>query len=341
MAQLMPVSVSAPVGRSRSSNPQDTAALRRAVWPRAGGACPGRAGRPDPIRSVTWPACCRPRRGPIAARSRPGDWALFAAIGLIWGSSFLLIADRARGVRARPRYMAAGAWPARQCWRLVPRRPDPDRARGPSPARGAVRPVGGRSVHAVPARPAARQLRGGRHAERRPADHGRVDRLDHAAAAADPAAHARASCWAPAASRRSRSPRRARAAARPSASLMLLAAVMCYGVAINMAAPLQQRYGSSPVMARMLALAAVWTAPFGLASIPASLTRVVVARVGDRAGRGRHRPRVRADGPARRPGRRHARSVRDLSRPGRGAGARGRCCTTRTSRRSASWASRW
>jgi drug/metabolite transporter (DMT)-like permease len=51
---------------------------------------------------------------------------------------------------------------------------------------------------------------------------------------------------------------------------MLLAAVVCYGIAINIAAPLQQRYGTTPVMARMLMFAAVWTAPFGLASIPSS-----------------------------------------------------------------------
>jgi drug/metabolite transporter (DMT)-like permease len=52
--------------------------------------------------------------------------------------------------------------------------------------------------------------------------------------------------------------------------VMLLVAVVCYGIAINIAAPLQQRYGAVPVMARMLALAAVWTAPFGLASMPGS-----------------------------------------------------------------------
>ena len=51
---------------------------------------------------------------------------------------------------------------------------------------------------------------------------------------------------------------------------MLLGAVACYAVAINIAAPLQQRYGSLPVMARMLLLAAVLTAPFGVVSIPAS-----------------------------------------------------------------------
>jgi drug/metabolite transporter (DMT)-like permease len=37
-------------------------------------------------------------------------------------------------------------------------------------------------------------------------------------------------------------------------------------LAIAIATPLQQRYGALPVMARMLALAAVWTTPFGLAS---------------------------------------------------------------------------
>ncbi len=46
--------------------------------------------------------------------------------------------------------------------------------------------------------------------------------------------------------------------------LMALAATVCYGVATNMAGPLQQRYGSVPVMARMLTLATIWTMPFGL-----------------------------------------------------------------------------
>jgi drug/metabolite transporter (DMT)-like permease len=46
--------------------------------------------------------------------------------------------------------------------------------------------------------------------------------------------------------------------------VLALGAVVCYGVAINISAPLAQRYGSLPVMANMLALAALWTAPFGL-----------------------------------------------------------------------------
>ena len=45
---------------------------------------------------------------------------------------------------------------------------------------------------------------------------------------------------------------------------LVLIAVLCYGIAVNIAAPIQQQYGSLPVMARMLGLATVWTAPYGL-----------------------------------------------------------------------------
>lgn len=51
---------------------------------------------------------------------------------------------------------------------------------------------------------------------------------------------------------------------------MLLVGASCYGVAINLVVPLQQRYGPLPVMTRVLGLAAVFTAPFGVASIPGS-----------------------------------------------------------------------
>jgi drug/metabolite transporter (DMT)-like permease len=51
---------------------------------------------------------------------------------------------------------------------------------------------------------------------------------------------------------------------------MLLLAIVCYGLAINIATPLQQRYGPLTVMSKMLALATIWTAPFGLASLPDS-----------------------------------------------------------------------
>jgi drug/metabolite transporter (DMT)-like permease len=45
---------------------------------------------------------------------------------------------------------------------------------------------------------------------------------------------------------------------------LVVIATACYGLAINIAAPIQQRYGSIAVMARMLALATLWTAPLGV-----------------------------------------------------------------------------
>ena len=46
--------------------------------------------------------------------------------------------------------------------------------------------------------------------------------------------------------------------------LLVLLATLCYGFAVNLAAPLQQRYGSLPLMVRMLGLATLWTLPYGL-----------------------------------------------------------------------------
>ncbi len=51
---------------------------------------------------------------------------------------------------------------------------------------------------------------------------------------------------------------------------MVVFATLCYGVAINVSAPLLQRYGSLAVMSRVLVLATVWTAPFGLAQVAGS-----------------------------------------------------------------------
>ncbi len=45
---------------------------------------------------------------------------------------------------------------------------------------------------------------------------------------------------------------------------LVVLATACYGLAINIAAPMQQRYGSLPMMARMLALATVWTLAPGI-----------------------------------------------------------------------------
>ena len=51
---------------------------------------------------------------------------------------------------------------------------------------------------------------------------------------------------------------------------LVLLATLCYGLATNLVVPLQQRYGSRAVMGRMLALATIWTLPFGLVSLPGS-----------------------------------------------------------------------
>jgi len=51
---------------------------------------------------------------------------------------------------------------------------------------------------------------------------------------------------------------------------LIVVATICYGIAFNVATPLQQRYGSLPVMARILAIGAVLTAPLGVASIAGS-----------------------------------------------------------------------
>jgi len=46
--------------------------------------------------------------------------------------------------------------------------------------------------------------------------------------------------------------------------LMVLAATVCYGFATNLAGSVQRKYGSVTVMAQMLALGTLWTTPFGL-----------------------------------------------------------------------------
>lgn len=45
---------------------------------------------------------------------------------------------------------------------------------------------------------------------------------------------------------------------------LVLAATVCYGFAMNLAAPLQQKYGSVLVMRTMLWMATIWTLPYGL-----------------------------------------------------------------------------
>ncbi len=49
--------------------------------------------------------------------------------------------------------------------------------------------------------------------------------------------------------------------------LLVLAASLFYGLAITIATPLQQRYGSLPVMSRILVLATLLTAPLGITGL--------------------------------------------------------------------------
>ncbi len=97
---------------------------------------------------------------------------------------------------------------------------------------------------------------------------------------------------------------------------MALLAVVCYGVAINLVTPLTQRYGALPVMARVIGLAAVWTLPFGIVERSRLLVRVVIVP-GRRGARGHgDGGRVRPDGSTGR-ARGRPRFVRDLPDPGR------------------------
>jgi len=52
--------------------------------------------------------------------------------------------------------------------------------------------------------------------------------------------------------------------------LMVLVATLCYGFATNMAGRIQQKYGSVPVTARMLVVGFVLTAPFGIRGLTRS-----------------------------------------------------------------------
>jgi drug/metabolite transporter (DMT)-like permease len=51
---------------------------------------------------------------------------------------------------------------------------------------------------------------------------------------------------------------------------LIVIACVSYGFALNVARPLQVRYGALPVIWRALGLAVLWTAPLGLREIPAS-----------------------------------------------------------------------
>jgi len=49
---------------------------------------------------------------------------------------------------------------------------------------------------------------------------------------------------------------------------LIILAVSCYGISLNMSGPLQQKYGTLPVIVHSQAVAIICTLPFGLASLP-------------------------------------------------------------------------
>jgi drug/metabolite transporter (DMT)-like permease len=103
--------------------------------------------------------------------------------------------------------------------------------------------------------------------------------------------------------------------------VMIVAAVVCYGLAINVVAPLQRRYGSARVMARMIGLGAVWTAPFGaIGLVGSSFAWRPVLAIAVLGAIGTGLAFVLMSG-ARGTRRRDASVVRHLPDPGRGVGA--------------------
>ena len=50
--------------------------------------------------------------------------------------------------------------------------------------------------------------------------------------------------------------------------VLVLVATVCYGFAINIAPPLQARYGAVVTMSEVLGFATIWVLPFGLVSLP-------------------------------------------------------------------------
>lgn len=52
--------------------------------------------------------------------------------------------------------------------------------------------------------------------------------------------------------------------------LLVLSAIVSYGFAINLAGPLQRKYGSLPVLSRAVAIAAVLVTPYAVVGLPAS-----------------------------------------------------------------------
>jgi drug/metabolite transporter (DMT)-like permease len=60
------------------------------------------------------------------------------------------------------------------------------------------------------------------------------------------------------------------AGADPKGILLLLLALFCYALAVNIARPIQSKYGALPTMLWLTIFGALWSTPLGLAAIPRS-----------------------------------------------------------------------
>ena len=70
---------------------------------------------------------------------------------------------------------------------------------------------------------------------------------------------------------------------------LVVLAIVCYTLAVNIVAPLQQRYGSLPVLSRALAVATVLVLPRGLTTLADIGPGLDANRRHARSGHRRHR----------------------------------------------------
>jgi drug/metabolite transporter (DMT)-like permease len=195
----------------------------------------------------------------------PIDWALFASVGTIWGSSFLLIAIGLESFEPglvtwlRILFGAAALWGLRRArvrfdrqdvprlialsvaWVVVPFTLFPLAQGSVNSAIAGMLNGAAPIFTAVIATILLRRAPGPRQLVGIPIGFAGVAAIAASAASGGPS--------------------------EAIGVAMILVATICYGIAFNIATPLQHRYGSLPVMAAILAIGAIPTAPLGIAAL--------------------------------------------------------------------------
>ncbi len=321
---------------------------RRARDPGVGGSS---RGLPDATRPARSPVCSgniaqpprgsagsgddggsREARGAVDERRHP-SWRLHRSglgpVRLDRSDLGLIVPvhrPRARGVRARAHHVAARS--VRRRGAVVRAcRAHTARPRGSCPARRVVAPVGRGAIHALPARPAMDQLGTHRVAERLAAHLRHRDRSDHAAPAAWPRPGDRARRRDSPAWPRSLHPRSRRD--RPRRWAWCSCSPPWAATGLPSTSPRRSRSATAHCPSWLACSLSPRSGPPRSGS-SASLARASPGehrRGGRDARRGRHRARVRADGPPGLPRGLVTCIVRHLPDPGRGA--RARCCLPR------------